>query len=347
MAGEPLAHRASYPYTLRPDSPREPQAMRRNDYDVSNCIQTTDAGAVGAEVMRIFKGLYPGASGEALERAFADVQALYQGRHPDYHPCDTEYHDLQHVLDVTLAMARLMDGFARGRRDGEPALPADVFLAGALTALFHDFGYLRRRGDTRHRYGAEYTLNHVSRSGVFLRRYLKTLGLGQLARIASRLVHYTGYERPAETIRISDPLLRRVGHMLGTADILAQMSDRCYLEKCRDRLYPEFVLGGLAGRKLAGRRTLPQFASGRELVQKTPGFYRSAARRLDVQLARAYEYAAGHFGGENPYLDEMRKNVAHAQRMAQAADAGEQLRRQPPRTLQPGIEPYPKDLVGL
>ena len=62
-------------------------------------------------------------------------------------------------------------------------------------------------------------------------------------------MHYTGYERPAETIRIDDTLLRRVGQMLGTADILAQMSDRCYLEKCRDRLYPEFVLA--AGRKSA------------------------------------------------------------------------------------------------
>jgi hypothetical protein len=321
--------------------------MRRNDYDVSNSIQTTDAGAVGAEVIRIFKALYPDEAGTELERAFGEAESLYQGRHPDYHACDTEYHDLQHVLDVTLAMARLMDGYVRGRRHDEPGLPADIFMLGVLAALFHDFGYLRRRGDTRHRYGAEYTLNHVSRSGAFLRRYLKTLGLGQLARVASRLVHYTGYERPTETIRLSDALLRRVGHMLGTADILAQMSDRCYLEKCRDRLYPEFVLGGLAGRKLAGRRTLPQFASGRELVQKTPGFYRNAARRLDVQLARAYEYAAGHFGGANPYLDEMRKNVAYAERVAQAPDAYEHLRRQPPTTLQPDIEPYPRDLVSL
>ena len=35
-----------------------------------------------------------------------------------------------------------------------------------------------------------------------------------------------------------------VGHLLGTADMIAQIADRCYLEKCRDRLYAEFVLGG-------------------------------------------------------------------------------------------------------
>jgi hypothetical protein len=145
------------------------------------------------------------------------------------------------------------------------------------------------------------------------------------------LVHYTGYERPAETIRVDDTLLRRVGQMLGTADIIAQMSDRCYLEKCRDRLYPEFVLGGLAGRRRAGMLKLPVFASGRDLVHKTPAFYESAVKRLDLQLARSYELARSHFGGDNPYLDEIGKNVRYAERIASTPDA--ELRRQPPSTL--------------
>ena len=45
---------------------------------------------------------------------------------------------------------------------------------------------------------------------------------------------------------MADPRDRKLGHLLGTADLIAQMADRCYLEKCRDRLYPEFVLGGIA-----------------------------------------------------------------------------------------------------
>ncbi|HYG56366.1 MAG TPA: hypothetical protein VD965_13810, partial [Burkholderiales bacterium] len=241
--------------------------MRRNDHDVTDSVCTTDPASVGAEVVRIFKGLFPGASAKALERAFGDAGALYDGRRPDYHPCDTEYHDIQHVLDVTLAMARLLDGYQQVRRAGEPPLTPEVFIVGVLAALFHDFGYLRRRNDRKHRYGAEYTLVHVSRSASFLRRYVRELGMGEKwARVASTLVHYTGYERPAETIRINDTLLRRVGHMLGTADIIAQMSDRCYLEKCRDRLYPEFVLGSLAGRKLAKARKLPNFSSSKDLV---------------------------------------------------------------------------------
>jgi hypothetical protein len=135
--------------------------------------------------------------------------------------------------------------------------------------------------------------------------------------------------------------------MLGTADIIAQMSDRCYLEKCRDRLYPEFVLGALAGRRLAGKRSLPQFASGDDLVQRTPAFYAGATRRLDLQLARAYDYAEHHFGGENLYLSEMRKNIQHAQRVVQLPSIGEGLRRQPPSTLAADAEPFPKDLLKL
>ncbi len=321
--------------------------MRRNDYDVTDSIRTTDPAAVAAEVIRLYQALYDGAPAAELEPAFARTVALYRGKHPEYCPCDTEYHDLQHVLDVTLAMSRLLDGYERARSIAEPALTRQVFVVGVVCALLHDFGYLRRRNDRKHHYGAEYTLTHVSRSSAFLRQFVREMGMEEkYSRAAAILVHYTGYERPAETIRLGDPLLRRVGHMLGSADILAQMSDRCYLEKCRDRLYPEFVLGGLAGRRRPGMRRLPVFASGEDLVHKTPAFYAGATRRLDFQLARACEYAGRHFGGANLYLEEMQKNVRDARTVA-LGSSRQLLRRQPPRTLSPEVQPYPKDLIGF
>lgn len=328
--------------------------MRRNDHDVSDTIRTTDADQVRDEVMRLFRGLYDGKPPRsvpaAIERAFDDLLRAYRGEDDAYQPCDTEYHDIQHVLDVTLAMARLMDGYERSRdatrsRSGDsPPLPPECFAVGVITALYHDFGYLKKRSDRRHRYGAEYTLSHVTRGSKHLAAYLPRLGLRRLANAAATLVHYTGYERPAETIPINDTLLRRVGHMLGTADIIAQMSDRCYLEKCRDRLYPEFVLGGLAEKTLPGGRRQVLFSSGDDLVRKTPAFYMNAAKRLDLQLARAYEYAERHFAGQNLYVEEMQKNVRYAQTVAHAPDAG-MLRRTPPSTLNDGIEPYPRDMV--
>jgi hypothetical protein len=325
--------------------------MRRNDHDVINAVRTTDPVAVGDEVIRLFKGLFDGGANRPLKRAFRDAARLYGGEHPDYCACDTEYHDIQHVLDVTLAMARLMDGYQRSLQNGAERLTRELFIVGALAALFHDFGYLRRRGDHLHRHGAEYTLIHVSRGSTFLRHYVRSLGLSEsMAHLAATLVHFTGYERPAETIRLSGTLERRLGQMLGTADIIAQMSDRCYLEKCRDRLYPEFVLGRLAG-EASGRLVeraynLPVFASGDDLVHKTPGFYVGATKRLNLQLARSYDYATRHFHGTNPYLDAMETNVKYAQRVAHEPDVGPLLRRRPPRTLAPEAVPYPAGLIA-
>ncbi|HEX9434754.1 MAG TPA: HD domain-containing protein [Burkholderiales bacterium] len=313
--------------------------MQRNDYDVSDSIRTTDPTAVGAEVIRLYCKLFPHASPRALERAFADIARMYDGGDFVYWPCDTEYHDVQHVLDVTLAMARLMDGY-QGSRNGGEALVPELFLVGTLAALFHDIGYLRRRNDHRHRYGAEYTITHVDRGAIFLRRYGTELGLENAeAQLAATLLHFTGYDRKPDSIRIGAGLPRLIGQLLGTADIIAQMSDRCYLEKCRDRLYPEFVLGNLGAPR--GRR-LPVFASSADLVAKTPGFYEGATRRLEGQLGRTYEYAARHFGGANLYLDGMRRNVSYV-----AGSPAPVLRRQPPYTLLPEVQPYPRDLFGL
>ena len=313
--------------------------MRRSDYDVTDSIRTTGPTEVGSEVRQIFEHLYPSAASQPIARAFADLTDLYCGADKLHHPCDTEYHDIQHVLDVTLAMAWLMDGYERAR-NGYAPMSADHFTVGVVTALFHDIGYIRRKADRTHKYGSEYTLTHVSRGSVFLRTYLGILGLDEHAATGSLLVHFTGYERATESIRIADPLLRKVGEFLGTADIIAQMSDRCYLEKCRDRLYPEFVLGGLARRRMPDGRIEVLFSSGDDLVRKTPGFYVNALKRLDEQLNGVYAYAEKHFGGQNLYLEEMRKNVEYAKVVSSESDT-DMLRRTPPYTLLPSVQPYP------
>jgi len=317
--------------------------MRRNEFDVTDKVCTTDPAVVGGEVMRLYRSLYSGKSSPQIERAFSDMEQLYRGKHPDYHSCDTEYHDIQHVLDVTLTAARLFDGYERGR-NGLAPLPPEYFSVGIIAALFHDFGYLRRRDDHTHRYGAEYTLTHVSRGSDFMLDYFPGIGWRQYAAAASQLVHYTGYERKVETITLDDPLLRRVGEMIGTADIIAQMSDRCYLEKCRDRLYPEFVLGGLTRRKQPDGQYVTVFESGDDLLRKTPGFYFNAMKRLNEQLNRAYDFAKVSLGGQNLYLEEMNKNMRYA-RVAEAAHEVDPLRRNPPSTLPPGVRGYPEDMV--
>lgn len=305
--------------------------MRRSDFDITDKIRTTDPIEVCDKAVEFFKKLFPQGNPRPMQRAFDDLSMMYHGKHPDYHACDTEYHDIQHVLDVTLAMARLLDGYQRDPKSGAPLTP-ELFNVGIVTALFHDVGYLRRRNDHRHRYGAEYTLTHVGRGSKFLRSYLPGIGLKKHAAAASVLIHFTGYERDADTIQMKDPVLRRIGEILGTADIIAQMSDRCYLEKCHDRLYPEFVLGGIARRKMPDGSIKVIYESGRDLLSKTPAFYANAMKRLSEKLHGAYHYAATHFGGENLYIAEMEKNAEHASAATSAAGRS-RLRREPPHTV--------------
>ena len=237
-------------------------------------------------------------------------------------------HDLQHVLEVTLAMARLLDGYERSRGEDSRHIPERLFELGVICALYHDIGYIRRAGDTKHRNGAEYTRVHVSRGARFLRSYLPIIGLPEFADVAGQIVHYTGYERPVSSIRMPDPIFRLLGSLLGSADIIAQMSDRCYLEKCRDRLYPEFVAGGIARTRTERGEEVVLFESAQDLLRKTPGFFQTATRRLDVDLGGAYRYAQTHFGGQNLYMDAVRQNIRFVEKSAD--DGAIVLRRQPP-----------------
>jgi hypothetical protein len=303
--------------------------FRRNDFDVSNRINTTDPVCVRLEVCRIHRALYSRPQAPVMERAFDDLTALYRGDNPAYEKCDTEYHDLQHVLEVALAMARLIDGYERSR-DGTPPVGERLFQLGIICALFHDVGYLRKRGDRRHRRGAEYTRIHVSRGAQFLKDYLPKVGMGEYAAIAGPILHFTGYERPVATIRLSQPIYRLLGSLLGSADIIAQMADRCYLEKCHDRLYPEFVDGGIARRKTGtGEETV--FASAEDLIRKTPAFFQGASKRLDLDLGGAYRYARQHFGGTNLYMEALQRNIRFAEELKKKPALT--LRRNPPSTL--------------
>lgn len=302
-------------------------AGRRNDYDVTNSVRTTDPQGVDAEITRIFHSLYPGRADEPLRRAIADAARLFRGEYPGYAACDTAYHDLQHTLDVTLAMARIMAGYVRERNDG--AIDADLFAFGVIAALFHDAGYIRRRGDHSHSNGAAYTKIHVSRGGRFLREYLRRTGLAKFSAAAAPTLHFTGYERAASRIRLPDPVFRLIGNMLGSADIIAQMSDRCYLEKCYGRLYPEFVLGGVDRRTDRDGREEIVFSSAEDLVLRTPQFYRTAMKRLHEQLDAMIRFAAERAGQPNLYVEETEKNIAYAQRIARDGDVSA-LRRHPP-----------------
>lgn len=278
--------------------------------DVTGTVDVSRMEPVRDVALALYAARFPGSPLEVLDRSFADLKRLYQGDFPGYHACDMAYHDLRHVLDVSLAMVRLVDGYQRCH-SGRSQFSYEQALLGMIVALYHDVGYIRRRGDSRRRSGAEYTRIHVSRGAAFLKRYLPTLGLGRHAQLATRLIQFTGYEMDVGSIRFRDPRYRRLGQLLGTADIIAQMADPCYLDKCRDRLFPEFLLGGMTREVDRNGRTVVRYRDAVDLLRKTPAFMREALEdRLGALFDGAHRYAAVHFGGRDLYLAAVLRNRA-------------------------------------
>ena len=104
---------------------------------------------------------------------------------------------------------------------------------------------------------------------------------------------------------------RRLGELLGTADLIAQMADLEYASKCRDYLFEEFREGGLAGEHVSQYPGATVFRSPEHLLESTPDFIRNAiSSRLEGQFDSAYRYAAVHFGGDDLYMDAIHANCA-------------------------------------
>jgi hypothetical protein len=299
---------------------------RLSQNDVTNLVNVEDAGRVRDAVIAIYAARYPGFDLAPLVRAFDDVKALFEGNFPGYLPCDTLYHDARHTLDMTLAMARLVEGHDRTQ------LPANQLggrraILGVVIALLHDSGYLRRNSEAHIENGAIFTKIHVSRSADFLLRYLPILGFGAEAEVASRIVHFTGYEMDVDDIKVDDPKDRLLGYMVGTADLIGQMSDRMYLEKCREFLYQEFVLGSIARETLPDGREIVRYTSAEDLIYKTPGFYEYVARdRINRKLGAADRYAEAHFDGPSLYQVEIDANFRFLREAIERADLN-RLRR--------------------
>ncbi len=311
---------------------RSQPADRRNEYDVTNTVKVSSTAAVRDAVRDLYRDAFPRVAYDRLWLAFHDFEQLFDGRLPGYEGCDTVYHDRQHSLDMTLAMARLLVGYHRSCEEAD-RLGDDRTMLGIICALFHDAGYIRRTDEPPRANGAEYTTWHVSRSADFLRAYLPKIGLGRWAGVAARIVHFTGYELNIDDIELDDPKDSLIGHFLGTADLMAQMADRCYLEKCRDRLYSEFVLAGVAiterGMMRAEEDTV-LYASGIDLLRKTPDFYaHMAMSRLDDKFDRAYRYIEALYDGRNPYFEFIDQNLEYLYRVIES-NGWDRLRRNPP-----------------
>lgn len=247
---------------------RRQRAIATTAAAAANCIATLTA-CFGAASL----------DGPALHRAFDDARAAYWGEWPDYLPCDTPYHDLAHALATAELAARLVVRHAR--TDPAAALDGPHAALTVVLALLHDAGFLRRR-DEPARPGAVLAPVHEARSITFVDRYLERTPWAALApRTASILG--TRLDAAAADLPAADATDLLMFRLVGSADLLAQLADPLYLERCRDFLYAEFALAGLDYDTDAAGRRVCRYRDGNDLLRQTGAFVRALALpRLDT-----------------------------------------------------------------
>lgn len=292
--------------------------------DPTETVDLTSPYQVLTAIQAIMVRSWPDLDHDTLARAVDDLARAFRGDFPGLLRCDTYYHDLRHALDSGLAMARLLDGHALATREsGGPIINADYALLGILLALYHDIGMLRR-SDEAHLQGSSLAPVHERRGVGLMAGYLAQTPLAYLERKSSLImVTRLDYHMPHDMPPVDDA----VACMLGTADLMSQLADRNYLEKCREFLYIEFSAIGLTG---SGKKLYP---TPEALLQKTPAFLsRMMHQRIHDEYGSADRFMAKFFGGTCPYTASIERNFSYLQKLISEEDFS-QLKRQPERVI--------------
>lgn len=264
-----------------------------------------------------------------LAHAFKDAVRAYRGDFPGLLACDTPYHDLRHALDTALVMARLVDGHEENAsRDAQLPLGAELCLIGILLAMFHDIGLLRRNNES-HLSGAQLVNIHERRGAEFARSFMRRNGLQHRHTLGSLILCTAFRVELAPLFASHSDTEVKLACMIASADVVSQLADRFYLERCRDFLYQEFVLGGLDRIRRSDGVESVIYANAEDLLRKTPWFFEAVImKRLEHDLRGVYRYLDDHFCGQNPYIQSMFANIAFLKEVV-ASDDFSRLRRHP------------------
>ncbi len=276
--------------------------MKNNNFQLSLLSNTKNSMDVLKDVKDIFKIHFGEDNFFKVEQAYMLIASLFDGNFPGYRKCNTDYHNLSHTMDTFLATARLMDGWIIDRNEADHILGQNLLIA----ALLHDTGYIQEESDTTGT-GAKHTKIHVHRSIEFLFRHAESFHLdrNEANRVAS-YIEFTGLNSNF-TVDLPDEHYT-AGTILGTADLLGQMSDRTYLEKLLF-LYYEFQEAGFEG-----------YDTEFDILKKTLNFYESTLQRLDYSLKMNYKYARIHFRerysiDENLYLTAINNQMTYLRKI--------------------------------
>ena len=250
------------------------------------------------EIIETIRRISPSHSPAAIQLGFGLVELAFEGRLPGYQNLQAPYHNRCHTLEVAVCASRLLHGI---HASGIILHPRTIDAA-ILGALFHDSGYLKASAENGGT-GAQFTVEHVSRSVAFVEYGLATID-GELRRWVIDAVLATDHRMLPANWNCASAESALAARVAATADIVGQMASREYLERLLF-LYFEFREAGVGG-----------FKDLHELLEQTMSFYQTTRKRLFDHLGGTVDYLARHFeavGGErrNHYLELVDRNIAY------------------------------------
>ncbi len=252
-------------------------AIEKDKIQLSTLVDMLSPDSVMAETRSLLVETVSEINFAPIETVFKDTVALFEGRYPGYHACNTEYHNLGHTLDNVMAFARLVHGAGLS---GESFKEHPIKL-GIISSFLHDSGYIQTTDDNRGT-GAKYTSSHVERSTEFACQYLKSQGYSEsdINDVAHMIL---ATDIKITQIPFTSPEMKTMGLMVGTSDLIGQMADRTYLEKLLF-LYIEFKEGNIPG-----------YDSEHDMLVKTTHFYELVKKRLEKDLGNVKRFMLPHF----------------------------------------------------
>ena len=211
-----------------------------NSTDISKHFYFDSSDEVLREVLEIIRSISSGFNTKSVCEVFDATECLYKGNFPGYSACNTGYHDFRHAIDTFLAMARLIHGAVLAKN-----FFSERQIITALTpAILHDSGYIQEKSDNQGT-GAKYKINHEQRSMAFLSRHGFEFGLSaEEIAACNSIILCTDMNADISAISFSSTRIELLGKMLGTADLMAQLAERRYLEKLL-YLYHEYKEAGI------------------------------------------------------------------------------------------------------
>ena len=277
------------------------------------------------EIVELTSLICPGITSSIIEKAHHDVCTIFSGDYPGFKESVTKYHNLRHTHSVVLATIRLFHGLFHEER----VIDEDLVLQGLLSAYFHDLGMLPQTS-AELASSMEYARHHERRSIAILENYLEANGLPrEYALNCSTIIHFTNLDWEEEPNGSIDSQLELCGQVLETADLLAQMADRYYLESL-PFLFQEHRDCGIDTHN-----------SALELMCQTLEFHEKVIKkRLEKILGNIAPAMQTHFLqrwgiDRNLYLDNIRLNLEYLSRITEDCSLdlscwSKYLRRKPP-----------------